>query len=148
MTDSPAKGPGGRPSKYDPAFCDVAIEKMAEGFSIAGLAGHLKVSRQTIYQWATDHAEFSDALNVARAASALWWEEKAVESAKSGDGNASVIIFGLKNRVAAEWRDRHEVDHRSGDGSMTPKPALDMSKLSTDALAEIVAAADGQTDTG
>lgn len=34
-----------------------------------------------------------------------------------------------------------KLDHTSSDGSMTPKAALDVSKLSTEALKEIVAAA-------
>jgi hypothetical protein len=37
---------------------------------------------------------------------------------------------------------KQDINHTSADGSMTPKPALDMSKLSTEALAEIVKAAD------
>lgn len=40
------------------------------------------------------------------------------------------------------------VDHTSSDGSMTPKPALDTSRLSTAALAEIMAAADEASDKG
>lgn len=37
---------------------------------------------------------------------------------------------------------KQSLDHQSSDGSMTPKPAVDMSKLSTTALAELLAAAD------
>jgi hypothetical protein len=28
-----------------------------------------------------------------------------------------MIIFGLKNRVANEWRDKQELDHTNSDGS-------------------------------
>lgn len=35
--------------------------------------------------------------------------------------NAAGPIFALKNMG---WTDRQEVDHRSGDGSMTPKPSI------------------------
>ena len=99
--------PLGRPSKYDPAYCDAAIEHMGTGLSIAGLAGKLRVSRQTIYQWAEDYPDFSDALNEARAASALWWEERALEMASGkAEGAPAMVIFGLKNRVADEWREK------------------------------------------
>lgn len=37
--------------------------------------------------------------------------------------------------------DKSALDHRSGDGSMSPKAAIDASKLSTSALREILAAA-------
>lgn len=105
------KSKGGRPSLYKPEYCETAIFLMGQGYSIAGLAGHLKVSRQTVYQWEKDHPEFSDALNAARAASAAWWERQAILLATGdGQGNASVVIFGLKNRVADEWRDKNQTE--------------------------------------
>lgn len=57
--------------------------------------------------------------------------------AKAGDTTA--MIFWMKTR--AGWRERHQIDHTSSDGSMTPQ-GLDVSKLSTEALAEIMRAAD------
>lgn len=42
---------------------------------------------------------------------------------------------------------RQSIDHMSGDGSMTPKPGLDVSKLSAEALAEIAALQD-ESDPG
>lgn len=57
--------------------------------------------------------------------------------AKSGDTTA--MIFWMKTR--AGWREKHEIDHTSSDGSMTPQP-LDLTKLSSEALAELIAARD------
>lgn len=109
---------GGRPTLYDPDYCDLAIEHMGGGLSIAGLAGKLKVSRETIYQWARDHEEFSDALNIARGASALWWEDRAIEVATGSEdaGAPAMVIFGLKNRVQHEWRDKTETEHSGPNG--------------------------------
>jgi hypothetical protein len=109
---------GGRPTLYDPEYCDLAIEHMSGGLSIAGLAGRLKVSRDTIYQWAQDHEEFSDALNEARAASAAWWEDRAIEvaSGMEGAGAPAMVIFGLKNRVQYDWRDKTETEHSGPNG--------------------------------
>ena len=55
----------------------------------------------------------------------------------TGDGSSSVAaaIFWLKAR--ADWREKQEVDHKSSDGSMTPKPTT----------IRIVAADDGSDDT-
>ena len=53
--------------------------------------------------------------------------------AKSGD--TAAMIFWMKTR--AGWREKSEIDLTSSDGSMTPKPAIDLSKLSTDALREL-----------
>lgn len=133
----------GRPTIYKPEYCEEVIELMAGGYSIAAVAGKLRVSRQTVYDWGDAHPEFLDALNVARAASALWWEDRAVALAKGGEGNASVVIFGLKNRVADEWRDKQEYDHRSSDGSMTPKGVPDDLRTALDAIAGKLAGSDG-----
>lgn len=57
--------------------------------------------------------------------------------AKSGD--TAAMIFWMKTR--AGWKERQEIDHTSSDGSMTPK-GVDLSKLSNEALAELVAARD------
>lgn len=64
---------------------------------------------------------FFDALNHARAASAAWWEDQARTTATTGEGNASVVIFALKNRVADEWRDKQEVDHTTGGEKIAPQ---------------------------
>jgi hypothetical protein len=38
----------------------------------------------------------------------------------TGKGNATAAIFGLKNRVVDDWRDKRDMDHTSSDGSMSP----------------------------
>lgn len=100
----------GRPSAYKAQYADEVIDFMAEGYSVAGFAGHIGVSRSTVYKWAEENEGFSDALKIAQAKSALWWERQARTIASTGEGNASVTIFGLKNRVADEWRDKREVE--------------------------------------
>lgn len=106
--------PGGRPTTYDPAFCEEAIEFMSRGYSVGALAGHLRVARSTVYLWAETHHEFSDALEVGKSLSQLFWEGRNIEIAKSGDGNATATIFALKNRARDDWRDRQEVE-QSGE---------------------------------
>jgi transposase len=132
----------GRPSKYHPNYCDEIINFMATGYSVTAFAGSILVSRSTVYKWADEHPDFSDALNIGQARSSVWWENCLQNTAMTGQGNATAAIFGLKNRVAYEWRDKRELDMSSTDGSMSPKAALDMSKLSPEALAEIVALGD------
>jgi|SRR5271166_2028205 len=85
----------GRPSKYDPAFCDQVIELMKEGLSFGAVAGALGVSRRTIYEWADEHPEFS-------------------HTKERGKAPTTAIIFGLKNRAEDDWRDRTEVKHEGG----------------------------------
>jgi len=113
---------GGRPTKYDPAYCEDIIAFMSEGYSVTAFAGSILVSRATVYLWVDAHPEFMDALKTAQAASAVWWENCLRNNAQSGEGNATAAIFGLKNRVADDWRDKRDVDHSSSDGSMATKP--------------------------
>jgi len=58
--------------------------------------------------------------------------------AKSGD--TAAMIFWMKTR--AGWREKQEIDHTSSDGTMTPKPAVDLSKAPPDVLEWIVSQAD------
>lgn len=65
---------------------------------------------------------------------------------ENGAAAAAVSATMGKAKVLGLIVDRSE--HTSPDGSMSPKPALDVSKLSTATLAEIMAAADGVSDQG
>lgn len=47
-------------------------------------------------------------------------------------------MFWAKTRMG--WRETQELNHKSEDGSMSPKSALDVSKISDSALAELIAA--------
>lgn len=114
----------GRPSKFKPAYSNMLIEHLAEGASIASFAAEIGVARSTINQWADDHPEFSEALKIAKAKCAAWWEARLRSIALTGGapGQGTAVIFGLKNMASEDWRDKQEVDHLSSDGSMTPKP--------------------------
>jgi transposase len=103
--------PAGRPTLYDPKHGEAIIGYLREGYSITAAAGKLLVSRDTVYAWAEQHPEFSDALNAARAAAAAWWEDRLRDVAEKNEGNATAAIFGLKNRAAEEWRDKTETEH-------------------------------------
>ena len=103
MSDPKAKGPGGRPTKYDPEFCERVIDLMEQGYSATAVAGKMRVARSTLYKWAEDNPEFSDALNIGRACAQAWWEDRLRGVAEKNEGNASAAIFGLKNRGTEDW---------------------------------------------
>ena len=111
--------PAGRPTKYDPAYCDQIIDFMAQGYSITAFAGSIRVARSSVYLWAEEHPEFSDAIKIAEAAAAVWWEDRLRSNATEGVGNATACVFGLKNRARDDWRDRREHDHSNTDGTLT-----------------------------
>lgn len=106
--------PAGRPSKYDPAFCDTAEATLSKGYSEAVLAGDLGVCIDTISEWKNVHPDFSVSVKVGRAKGARVWEDRLAKLADENQGNATGIIFGLKNRQPSEWRDKTETEHSGG----------------------------------
>lgn len=118
MSDG-TKNLGGRPSKYKPEYCDAVIAWLKEGKTIASFAASIGVARMTAFTWTKDYPEFGEAVEVAKTASQAWWEDRLIDLADNGKGNAAAIIFGLKNRGAEDWREKVEV---SGNVGFTPKP--------------------------
>lgn len=108
---------GGRPTDYDPKYCDELVAHMASGLSYESFAGVIGVARSTLYEW-EKHQEFSDAKSIGVEKGRLFWEKRGI-AAMSGSVvpgfdhkkfNVTAWIFGMKNRFG--WRDRTEL---SGD---------------------------------
>lgn len=113
--------PAGRPTKYEKRFCDMVIEHMSEGASITSFAAEIGVSRSTITEWVDQFPEFSVAVKTGKAKCAAWWEKLGrLGASGAAPVNPTLVIFGLKNMGAEDWRDKQEHDHTSSDKSMTP----------------------------
>lgn len=116
-----AKGPGGRPEKYRPEYCDMVIEHMEKGFSFESFAGVVDTCVDTLYEWGKRYPEFFEAKKKAFAKCRIFWEAKGVEGlfsetvvdgriSKSKSMNSAIWIFNMKNRF--RWTDKveHSVD--------------------------------------
>ena len=102
----------GRPTKYSADFCEIVVECMSKGFSKEAVAGHLFISKQTLYRWEKDYPEFSDALKIGVELSRLHWEGLSIDyktfTQKSGKRiEATTWIFNMKNRFG--WADKQEI---------------------------------------
>jgi hypothetical protein len=107
----------GRPSKYEERFDDEVRAFMADGYSLAAFAGKIGVSYSTVRLWEQEHPNFSAAVKDGRAGAVYWWEQRGREMAEGkSDGNATSIIFGLKNRAPEEWKDKTEQALTGADG--------------------------------
>ena len=71
------KRPVGRPSLYDPAYCEKVIELGKLGKSVEQIAYNLDLSIRVLYKWRDEHEEFMQALEDAKALEQAWWEEQA-----------------------------------------------------------------------
>lgn len=126
----------GRPSKYDPAYCEQLVQHMATGASVSSFAAEIDVARSTINKWAEEYSEFSEALSRGKAKCAAWWEKTGRVVASTGDGNASMVIFGLRNMADSDWQDVQKRE-LSGPGGKPIEHKHTARDLSDDDLAAI-----------
>jgi len=66
-----------------------------------------------------NHEEFRLAERKRKLLCEMWWERQGRKMAVGADGNATVWVFNMKNRFG--WRDKHDHDLTSSDGSMKPQ---------------------------
>lgn len=141
MARKPAKGPGGRPTKYRPEYCEQLVAHMSEGASLLSFAAEIDVDRSTLTEWAKVHPEFSAAVTRGKAKCAAWWERIGRNLAMTGEGNATLVVFGLKNMGAEEWADRQSLEHTGKDGGpiQTEATVSDDLRSALDAIADKIA---------
>lgn len=101
---------GGRPSEYKQEYCEKVIEYMTQGDSKVAVAAKLGIARDTLYQWAKEHKEFSDTIKRGLDLSQVWWEDLGKELVLQGQGNATAWIFNMKNRFRDDWADLTKTD--------------------------------------
>ena len=110
--------PGGRPTDYREEFIESVQTFCADGYSLTAFAGEIGVCRDTISEWCSVHPEFSVAVSRAKAKRARWWEERAREIAQNGGpgGQATMVIFGLKNHAPDDFKEVTRQEHTGKDG--------------------------------
>lgn len=149
---------GGRPSKYDSIDLK-QVEKLARmGWTDMQMAEFFEVDVRTWHRWKGEHEKFCHSLKdwkdeADKVVERSLYERAIGYSAPEDkifnvDGEALIVptiknyppdttaaIFWLKNRQKEQWRDKQEIDHRSGDGTMSPTRKA--SEMSDDELASI-----------
>lgn len=106
---------GGRPSKYDPKYCNEVIDHMKQGYSLESFGGRIGVCKATIYEWRDAHQEFSDAIKEAQTACQYFWEHNLVQTIHSPkEMNATTVYFALKCRFG--YKETQAVEHSGPDG--------------------------------
>lgn len=120
MADNTSKHPGGRPTEYKEEYCEKVIEYMTQGDSKTAVAARLGIAKDTLYEWAKIHKEFSDAIKEGLSLSQLFWEDLGKELVLQGQGNATAWIFNMKNRFREEWSDTVKQELTGKDGGPIP----------------------------
>lgn len=103
----------GRPTKYDPKYCDMLVEHMSEGLSFESFAGVVGVCFDTVHEWAKVHPEFSDAKRRGRAAGLNYDERLLNRGAQGKVRGYNINAHKWKMANMHKWRDRQEVSYKS-----------------------------------
>lgn len=127
----------GRPSKYKPEYAEQAAKLCKLGATDAQLADFFEVSISSVNLWKVEHPEFSESVKLPKAEAderveqslyrrAMGYEHDEVDIRVVGGKiiqtpirkyyppDSTAMIFWLKNRKPAEWRDKQEIEHQGG----------------------------------
>jgi hypothetical protein len=133
MSNNLQKNPGGRPSKFNPINLDVVELLAKKGFTDREISICLNVTEQTFNNWKKANQKFFESLKSWKAEADEKVEKSLYERAqgyshpdtwvgqyqgeiitkdivKHYPPDATSMIFWLKNRQPAKWRDKQEVE--------------------------------------
>jgi transposase len=119
-TKSETKLSVGRPSKYNPDFCQRVIQLGKLGKSVEQIACELDVGTRTMYEWRDVHPEFSHALEQAKEFEQYWWETIAqthmIEEQGAAKLNASIWSRSMAARFPKKYRESTKHELTGADG--------------------------------
>jgi len=91
-------------AKYQEGASDAEIQ------CLLGAMRGTHFSKDLWYRWLDEEPEFSDTIKAGRALARGWWEETARKQAQEGKGNATTLIFMMKNRWGEDYQDVRKVE--------------------------------------
>jgi hypothetical protein len=113
--------PVGRPTLYDPAYCDEVRKLGALGKSVEQISTYLGVSLRTMYTWRDNYPEFLHALDDAKTYEQAWWEEQAssymVENKESDRLNATLWSRSMAARFPKKYRESTKTEITGAEGA-------------------------------
>lgn len=100
---------GGRPSKYDQAYCEQVVALGKEGKSLTQIAVALDIPKSTLISWSNAHLEFSTALTRAKECEQAWWEQKGMDGLTADKFNSAVWSKSMSARFRDDYTERREL---------------------------------------
>jgi hypothetical protein len=107
----------GRPSDYDPSYCEKVIELGKQGMSVVEMACEIGVARATLEtNWPAAHPEFLEAFTHAREQSQAWWERTGRVGMLKKEIDASIYSRSMAARFPKDWREVKGTELTGKDG--------------------------------
>ena len=118
----------GRPSKYQPAMCEVIVELGLKGKSKAQMASHLNIARSTFDRWLEEHQEFRESWELADTHAQAFWEEIGAGGVGNKFFNDRAWSLQVRNRFPRDYKESRELELSGVGGApiqivMTPADA-------------------------
>jgi hypothetical protein len=120
MRMSTESKPFGRPTLYDPSFCEKVIELGRQGKSPVQMAAEFDVVRQTLYNWAEEHPDFLAAFTRARELSQVWFENAGQTGLFTPGFNAALWSKQMSARFREEYTDTNKQELSGPNGGPIP----------------------------
>ena len=121
MTEVAEKRPVGRPTLYDPVFCEQVIELGSKGKSIEQIGAILGVGTRTLFSWRDAHEEFQHALELAKELEQAWWEDMCqaymIEEKESAKLNTGLWSRSMAARFPKKYREQVKQEITGADGA-------------------------------
>ena len=115
----------GRPTLFDPSYCDKVVELGALGKSLEQISSNFGVSCRVLYDWRDKYPEFLRALEQAKEAEQTWWEDQAqaymLEHKDAAKLNASIWSRSMAARFPKKYREsvKQEITGENGAPLLT-----------------------------
>ena len=111
----------GRPTKYDPAYCQKVVELGRKGKSIEQIGASLGVGTRTLFTWRDEYEDFRHALEYAKELEQVWWEDMAqsymVEEKESAKLNVGLWSRSMAARFPKKYRESVKQEITGAEGA-------------------------------
>ena len=120
----------GRPSRYQPAFCEKIVQWGREGQSCAYMAAQLGIGKMTFYEWIKRWPQFARAYEIAKSCSQDYYEQLARSHMIETPGGNKLNTGLYKMHMAAHYKDDYSstdinVYTQDKDHAVTPQTIVD-----------------------
>jgi hypothetical protein len=111
-----SSNPRGRPSTYDPAYCERVLELGKQGLSLEQISAEIDIPRSTMQSWATVHSDFSAALTRAKELEQAWWERIGQTALFADKFQAAVWSKSMSARFREKYTEKVVQEQTGKDG--------------------------------